>query len=66
MTSQDLRTHQDKVLLMASITYNRVRDIHQEVNPHKRYDSNDQNDQYGEVIEWVHETGAWLFGPFNE
>jgi hypothetical protein len=64
MDNQDSRTHHEKVLLMASLTHNRVADIHQEVNPHKRYDSNDHDDEYGNVIEWLHETGAWLFGPY--
>ena len=63
MIRKDLRTQHEKVLLMASLAHNRVRDIHQEVDYHKRFDRNDTTDQYGEAIEWLHETGAWLFGP---
>jgi hypothetical protein len=65
MAKQQLTEHHGRVLLMASIAHNRVSDIHADVNPHKRFDRSNP-DPYGEVIEWVHETGAWLFGPYNE
>ena len=59
----NLTAHQAKVLDMAEQTVARVSDIHQSVDIHKRFDRNDTTDQYGEAIEWLHETGAWLFGP---
>ena len=65
MANKQLTEHHGRVLLMASITHNRVADIHAELDPRKRFDRNSP-DPYGEVIEWVHETGSWLFGPYNE
>jgi len=61
ITERDLR-----VLDMGNQTVARVSGIHQKIDFHKRFDRNDTNDQYGDAIEWLHETGAWLFGPFNE
>jgi hypothetical protein len=66
MANQTLSPHQAKVIAMAEVAYNRVSGINAEVDPHKRYNRNDSGDPYGEVIEWVHETGAWLFGPYSE
>jgi hypothetical protein len=65
MDNEQMTVHQRQVLLMASIAHNRVSDIHVELDPHKRFDRNNP-DPYGEVIEWVHETGAWLFGTYSE
>ena len=42
---------------MARETRDRVMDIRDDVDIHKRYDSHDDSDNYGKVIEWVHETG---------
>lgn len=53
------------VLEMLRMAHHRVEVLHQPVDFHKRYDRNDVSDPYGSVIEWVHETGAWLFGPFK-
>jgi hypothetical protein len=61
MANRELNEHHERVLLMASITHNRVADIHADLDPHKRFDRNSP-DPYGEVIEWVHQTGTWLFG----
>lgn len=61
----DLMEHHARVLDMAKQTVARVSNIHQEVDFHKRFDKNDTKDQYGEAIEWLHETGAWLFGPLQ-
>lgn len=55
----------EAVLEMAQRTFQKVKDITEPVDVHKRYDLNDTTDRYGEVIEWVHETGAWLFGPLQ-
>jgi hypothetical protein len=64
--AKNILEHHAKVLAMASKTHDAVSNISQTVDPHKRYDRHDQNDQYGEVIGWVHETGASLFGPHSE
>lgn len=56
----------EAVLEMAQRTFQKVKDITQPVDVHKRYDLNDTTDRYGEVINWVHETGVSLFGPSSE
>tara|TARA_R110002126_G_scaffold117776_1_gene257550 strand:- start:54 stop:266 length:213 start_codon:yes stop_codon:yes gene_type:complete len=55
----------ERVLDMARTIYTKVKDIHEEVDTHKRYSQNDTGDPYGEVIAWTHETGAFLFGPYS-
>ena len=57
--------HHEAVLEMAQMTFQMVRNIQEPVDFHKRYDLNDTSDRYGQVIEWVHETGSWLFGPLK-
>jgi hypothetical protein len=66
MANLQFTKHHARVIAMADFAHNRLSEIHQPVNPHKRYDKNDTTDLYGEVIEWVHETGAYLFGPYSE
>jgi len=61
-----LKEHDLRVLAMMHNTHEKVARIATPVDYHKRYDRNDLRDPYGSVIEWVHETGAWLFGPYHE
>jgi hypothetical protein len=52
----------EAVLEMAQRTFQKVKDITEPVDMRKRFDLTDTTDRYGEVIGWVHETGADLFG----
>jgi hypothetical protein len=65
MQASETNASHERVLAMAGTVYERVKDIHDVVDPHKRYSQDDSEDRYGEVIAWTHETGAWLFGPFS-
>lgn len=52
-----MTSREEELLAMAEETRNRVTDIHDEVDIHKRYDAKDSTDSYGKVIEWLHVTG---------
>lgn len=52
-----MSTREEELLAMARETRARVTDIRDDIDIHKRYDSHDDSDNYGKVIEWVHETG---------
>lgn len=52
-----MSTREEELLAMAEETRQRVTSIREHVDIHKRYDSHDDWDSYGKVIEWVHETG---------
>lgn len=47
---------EEQLLKLVEETRQKVSNIHDEVDVHKRYDSR-HVDSYGQVIEWVHETG---------
>lgn len=59
--AEEFESHSN-VLSMAGDIYSKVKDIHEEVDTHKRYDAADVTDPYGEVIAWTHERGSALFG----
>lgn len=59
-TKKLTQTH-SQVLAMAEVAMNKVSRINDPVDPHKRYNSQDLADPYGEVIEWVYNTGSHIF-----
>lgn len=61
MGTKKLTQRHSQVLAMAEVAMNKVSRISDPVDPHKRYDSHDSTDPYGEVIEWVHTTGSHIF-----
>jgi hypothetical protein len=52
---------EEDLLAMAMENQKRVSRIKEEIDIHKRYDSHDSSDKYGQVIKWVHKTGTKIF-----
>jgi hypothetical protein len=52
----------ERVLELAHDAFHMSRKITQPVDPHKRYQANDEGDPHARLIEFVYETGSPLFG----
>ncbi len=59
------RALDEKVLEMAHDAFHMSRKITQPVDPHKRYQANDEDDPHARLIEFVHSTGTALFRAYR-
>jgi hypothetical protein len=57
-----MTTRDEQVLELAHETFQMSRKITTPVDIHKRYQTNDNDDPYARLIEFVHEAGTTLFG----